>query len=209
MCEFQCSIGENNLCLTCDDNIKNRCASCNSGYYLDTTDGTCHSCEVENCDICNKTGTCDKCIYQYEIFNNTCFKTCEIGENEKCRKCDNTELEITVNCLICNEGYYLPNDSLNKTICYPCEFGCADCYGNISEPICRSCKEEFKLINGECIKYCKLGSGEFCLTCNDDDNNQSCSSCNEGYYLPENILEREKCKICGTNIKICHEENNC
>ena len=208
MCEFQCSIGENNLCLTCDDNIKNRCASCNSGYYLDTTDGTCHSCEVDNCDICNKTGICDKCIYQYEILNNTCFKTCEIGENEKCRKCANTELEITKNCLICNEGYYLPDDSQNKTICYPCEFGCADCYGNINEPICRSCKEEFKLINGECIKNCKLGLGELCRTCNYGDNNQSCSSCNEGYYLPENISERKKCKICGTNMKVCHEENN-
>ena len=208
ICEFQCNIGEKNLCLTCDDNDTNRCSSCNSGFYLDTIDGTCHSCEFENCDICHKAGICDKCIYQYELLNNTCFKTCEIGENEKCRKCDNTELEITKNCLICNEGYYLPDDSQNKTICNPCEFGCVDCYGNISEPICRSCKEEFKLIDGECIKNCKLGLGELCHTCNYDNNNQDCSSCNEGYYLPENILERKKCKICGNNMKVCHEENN-
>jgi len=208
ICEFQCNLGEKNLCLTCDDNVKDRCASCNSGYYLDTADGTCNSCEVENCDICNKTGTCDKCIYQYELLNNTCFKTCDIGENEKCIKCNNTELEITENCLICNEGYFLPDDSQNKTICYPCEYGCADCYGNSSKPICRYCKEEFKWIKGECIKNCKLGLGELCRTCNYDNNNQSCSSCNEGYYLPENILERKKCKKCGKNMKVCHEENN-
>ena len=198
-CEFECKIGEKNLCLTCDDNVKDRCASCNSGYYLNTADGTCYSCEVENCD---------KCSLEYEVLNNTCIKPCDIGENEKCKKCDYSKLELTENCLICNEGYYIPDDSKNKTICYPCEFGCVDCYGNTMQPICRLCKEEFKLINGECIKNCKLGTGELCRTCDYGDNNQSCSSCNEGYYLPENILERKKCKICGTNMKECHEENN-
>lgn len=208
MCEKQCDVGKNNLCLTCDNEIKNRCASCNPGYYLDLFNGICISCGVENCAQCNKTGTCNKCIYQYEILNNICYKTCEIGENEKCLECDNSLLRITQNCSKCNEGYFLPNNSQNNTICVSCEYGCAECYGSLNESICRICKKEYQFINGECIKKCKLGLGELCHTCDYGDNEQNCLTCNEGYFLPNNISDRKKCKICGPYMKKCHEENN-
>ena len=208
ICEKQCDIGENNLCFTCNKNIKNWCETCNQGYYLNLTDGTCISCGINYYDKCEQSGICQKCIHQYEMLNGLCFKTCEKGENEKCYECNNTLYEISVNCKSCNKGYFLPNDIQNKKKCYPCNIGCISCSGNLNESICDSCEDDFILNNGKCIEGCKLGSGELCLSCDLSNDEQNCLTCNEGYYLPNNISERKKCKKCGLYMKECYEDNN-
>jgi len=205
ICEKQCDVGEGNLCLTCDLNEKNKCSSCNPGYYLN--ENICESCEVENCIKCNEKGICIECINQYEVLNGLCFKTCKKGDNELCLECNNTPLQITENCLNCNNGYFLPNDINDKTKCYPCEIGCINCFGNINQSICINCEEGYAVINGKCIKNCELGPGELCLTCNYDNNDQNCLTCNEGYYLPNDINNKKRCKKCGEFMKKCHEEN--
>ena len=208
ICEKQCDVGEENLCLTCNDTIKNRCATCNLGYYLDINNGTCISCEVDNCIKCQLSGVCLECIEQYEPLNGKCFKTCQKGENEKCHKCNNTLLEITENCFDCNEGYYLPEDSQDKTKCSSCRLGCLHCYGKMNESICYQCQEGFQLYNNECTKDCILGAGELCYSCDLGDNGLYCGSCNEGYYLPYNLTERKRCKKCGLNMINCHQDEN-
>ena len=208
LCEKQCDVGENNLCLTCNKNIKNRCETCNPGYYLNINVGTCISCEVNYCDKCYQPRNCNKCIDNYEVLNGLCYKTCEKGENEKCFECNNTYLYISENCISCNNGYFLPNDIQNKKKCYPCNIGCIRCSGNLNNSICDLCEDGFSLNNGKCVKSCNLGSGELCKSCDLNNNEQNCLTCNDEYYLPNNEFERKKCKKCGNYMKKCHEYNN-
>ena len=98
-------------------NEKNKCATCNTGYYLDENYGICYSCEVDNCINCHKSKDCYQCIENFEPLNGECFKTCQKGENEKCHECNNTLFQISENCLNCNDHYYLPEDSEDKTKC--------------------------------------------------------------------------------------------
>lgn len=208
ICEKQCDVGENNLCLTCNNNIKNFCETCNLGYYLDNNTGSCNSCEVDNCVKCERKSECHLCIEQYVPLNGICFKTCQTGENEKCHSCNNTLFEITENCLDCNEGFYLPIDSEDRTKCKSCGIGCLNCYGKVNESICYKCKEGFLLYNNECTQNCLLGSGELCLTCDSGENGLYCGSCNEGYYLPINLTERKRCKKCRADMINCHQDEN-
>ena len=50
---------------------------------------------------------------------------------------------------------------------------------------------ENKDSNNECLK----GSNEKCKDCSSIIK-QNCATCNEGYYLPFNSIEREKCLSC-------------
>ena len=51
-------------------------------------------------------------------------KKCTIGQNEKCKTCDENDPGI---CGLCNEGYYLPLDG-NKLQCEKCSMkGCRNC----------------------------------------------------------------------------------
>ena len=194
--------------MACDESIKNRCSLCNIGYYLDLDEGKCHSCEVENFINCSQKGICIKCIDQHAFLNGECHKTCELGKKEKCLECDNNDLRITQNCLSCNKGYYLPDDSENKTICTPCDLGCTNCSGKKNKSICSLCEDDYILYNGKCIKECIIGDGELCKTCDFEDNEKNCGSCNDGYYLPYNINERKICLKCGINMTKCHQDIN-
>jgi hypothetical protein len=89
-CKFQCYVGDDSHCLTCDNNIVNRCASCNPHYYLNITTGECKSCEIKNCIICNDKKECLECDINYELENNKCIKICEIGSEENCKECNNS-----------------------------------------------------------------------------------------------------------------------
>jgi hypothetical protein len=136
-CEKKCDLGKDEKCLNCNES---QCASCNPGYYLD--DGKCLSCDINNCDECEKNKICKKCEKGYDLENNQCIKKCEVGENEKCKTCNNIKIE---ECFECNSGYYLPEDATNKTKCYQCGEGCKSCKGGLSKPECYICDIGFKL----------------------------------------------------------------
>jgi hypothetical protein len=201
-CEKKCDLGKDEKCLNCNES---QCASCNPGYYL--YDGKCLSCDINNCDECDKNKICKKCEKGYDLENNQCIKKCEIGENEKCKSCNNIKIG---ECSECNSGYYLPEDATNKTKCYQCGEGCKSCKGGLSKPECYICDIGFKLTdNLKCEPKCELGQGALCLSCDYSVNGgENCSECNPGYYLPEKG-EKTSCKKCGENIKKCHtiEEN--
>ena len=75
---------------------------------------------------------------------------CIIGEKEKCKKCSEI---IPENCLICNDGYYLPFNQYENKVCLSCSKieHCTSCYGDKNFITCSSCEEEYFLENNICI----------------------------------------------------------
>ena len=56
---------------------------------------------------------------------------------------------------------------------------------------------------------CETGTEEFCKSC--DEENNECSACNPGYYLPLDADDKTKCKKCTdivTNCNECHGNLN-
>ena len=88
----------------------------------------------------------------------------------------------------CSSGYFIPEDSIDKT-CEKCsiEF-CNICSGKKNNNSCKKC------INSETAVYenntivecpmCLIGEGNNCKECNNDDLNK-CQECNEGYNLTD------------------------
>ena len=56
--KYQCYTEGDQYCLTCDNNIPNRCAICHPYYYLNKTVRECKSCGIKNCTICNDKKEC-------------------------------------------------------------------------------------------------------------------------------------------------------
>ena len=147
----------------------------------------------EHCKECKGSRdslTCSLCEIGYELKDNICIPSkCIVGEENKCSKCQiiqNKENE----CLACNEGYYLPLNSLIKTNCEKCEIeGCKICDENNGN--CKECKLFYKPIfdqNSEyiisCELLCDLGDQNKCSTCNlEKGKEHQCSSCNQDYKL--------------------------
>ena len=152
------------------------------------------SCEKhENCEKCQgskETLSCVKCKIGYQLLNGQCIRPkCNLGENEKCLLCQNI-LKKENECLECNEGYYLPDNSLNKKSCLKCLIdGCKKC--EINSQTCEECKINYEpiidtstglIIN--CKLQCELGEKDKCLTCENQKGKESqCASCNSGYKL--------------------------
>ena len=148
-----CKIGEESKCKKCGGLFKFLCTECYEGFYLYTDyllKTTCRSCEIENCNKCFNLFNniiCSSCKEGYKLVNNKCIpkdkeivKECEKGENEKCLSCNN-EKGKEDQCLKCNQGYYLPSNQNNKTVCKKCEIDkCIDCHGilNSNDIICNN-----------------------------------------------------------------------
>ena len=143
----------------------------------------------ENCEECNgskETLKCSKCKIGFKLNNDKiCVnQKCNVGEREKCLDCKSDNGKEN-ECLNCNDGYYLPLNSNNYTICKKCNIeGCKTCDNN---GVCNQCKNFYKpLINSgiivACNSICELGDGNKCLTCNLEIKNK-CGSCNSGYKL--------------------------
>ena len=130
---------------------------------------------------------------------------CEIGENEKCKECDNVK-EKSKYCKKCNEGYYLPKDKNYNIECKKCEKNCLKCEGFSKNNKCLKCKEGFEIIKDKCVKECIKGEKERCKICGENENRGKCIKCNEGYYLKNNISENycENCEL--YNCKECKED---
>ena len=155
-----------------------------------------------------------------DIILNINSKFCEIGENEKCKTCSSL---LQGNCLLCNEGYYLPIDSSNKKICSSCKKEhCKKCFGTSFLNLCQECEdgyileknickhvstnkdpEETEAVETEEIKTeeaeedCIIGLEEKCLLCkNEKGKKNNCDKCNEGFYLPTDLQNNTKCETC-------------
>ena len=136
------------------------------------------------------------------IFDGTnCTKKCEIGENEKCKKCNSLYPQY---CGSCNDNYFL-ND-LKGTQCKKCEINnCLECIWNNTYTKCIKCEENYILSGGLCLNYCEIGEFDKCAKCSDEPGKiNQCEICNDGYYLPENEeynkTQCEQCQIKGCNV---------
>jgi len=211
-----CIKGSDDKCKECSTIIKKNCATCNDGFYLpfnSTNKEKCLSCNtIDHCNFCieyEKNIFCYSCKEGFVLKNNICEKQniiplCQIGNNELCKSC-NSDINLRNECSTCNEGYYLPSDSENKTICENCNKiikDCIECSGTSENPECLKCKEGYKLENNFCIeKSCDIGDEDKCKTCKNEIGKKiECESCNDGYYLEENKISY-KCSKC--SIKNC------
>ena len=89
--------------------------------------------------------------------------TCEIGANEKCKRCQNGLLNAQY-CNECNEGYYLPYLK-NRKECLKCNDNCLICSGSVTSPYCYKCEERYYSYKGICKKICEIGTGDKCKSC--------------------------------------------
>ena len=151
-------------------------------------------------------------IIQYHNQTRRNKTQCIIGENEKCKKCSKI---IPENCLICNDGYYLPFNEYENKVCLSCKDKidhCNSCFGNKNFITCASCQKDYFLENNLCIKQkdlCIIGEKEKCKSCNDEPNlRYQCQECNQGFYLPkENKTFCQSCEII-ENCADCTFQNN-
>ena len=149
--------------------------------------------------ICPNSNQCED-GFIFDGFN--CTKKCEIGENEKCKKCNSLYPQY---CGSCNENYFL--NSLNGTQCKKCEINnCLECIENSTYTKCIKCEENYTLSGGLCLNYCEIGKFDKCSKCSDEPGKiNQCQICNDGYYLPEdeeyNKTQCEQCQI--KNCSVC------
>ena len=211
-CNYTCETGDKEKCLTCDEE-KNRCETCNKGYYIpkdDETIKTCLKCSIPYCKECYwsediKSDICISCGYLTPIYENdqiiSCNYTCEEGDKEKCQTCDE-EKNI---CSSCNPGYYIPDGEENLQICDKCSIeNCEICNGTKSLDTCIYCSDYVPIYNDEnmitnCVSICTEGEKEKCKKC--DEEKIRCQECNNGYYIPLDDMSIKNCFEC--SVKDC------
>ena len=98
--------------------------------------------------------------------------------------------ETTKPNIICDSGYFLPDDD---STCQKCSLdGCVQCTGSSKSNICTDCGNFRSVIEGEKIircndpnKPCEEGEEDKCLTCDTETN--ECKECNIAYKLVSGI----------------------
>ena len=183
------------------------CNSCYEGYYLKQLgEGRtlCQSCS-SGCNICINEYNCTECKEGYKLIDGRCEYYCNIGSySYNCLTCDFNEKN---KCKDCNSGYYLPNNTDDKTYCRNCPSNCLSCYGDNYNPVCTQCYYGYDLSNGKCTRQCNIGYYSYnCKTC-DEEIPENCGSCHDGYYLP--YYYKTYCNYCGSyKIKKCHQNSD-
>ncbi|KAL4469881.1 hypothetical protein ABPG72_011102 [Tetrahymena utriculariae] len=238
-----------NFCQTCSNQIS--CDSCIKGYYLDGNickqcDSSCQSCSAAGpsmCIVCLSSG-----FFISTKENNKCVPLCDINQaqyidnitnaqqkyciqcSSLCQTCSNSS-----SCSSCIQGYYL-----NQSQCSLCDNSCLACSGP-GPNNCIICKQPGYYISikqsNMCVQECDISITQYidsstnpqqnicrqcnsvCQTCN---NQQTCNSCIQGYYLYDNQCyqcdkscqtctgpEASKCIVCyQTNYYISINQNN-
>ena len=199
-----CSYCNDNYCITCDKGYLLHNGSCVKkcplGYRSNGI--LCEKCLVNNCESCSiNASTCQKCVENnYLISNNLCSSECpesfyNIKGTQVCANCLPNCLicNNNKNCQICKTGYYLDN---NKNCVKECPIG------YIENNINQNCDR--------CSINCKN-----CII--DNNNNNICKTCKEGYYLfnstclltcPDGYFASEETKICNSCHSSCHTCNS-
>ena len=188
------------------------CSQAKDGKYIQCADkyflsgnGVCTF--EQNCQIVDKdTGECSECLnnFYFDTINKKCKSNQENNEFIFCKKAE-------INCIECQSGYYLGEDSkCSKSLnCSESENG-----------KCLECIKNNYFADGNCItiKHCKLSTNnveELCLECQDDYffdiKNQRCSKienetyahCLKGNYFGVN------CIFCRDNYYVNRSEGMC
>ena len=103
-------------------------------------------------------------------------------------------------------GYYIPDDKAKEKKCLKCDLNCKTCHGNLTHSQCEKCFSsfipfyEYSKIKF-CNKRCEDGEKYACQKC--DRNKNECTSCNFGYYMPEDEERKVDCQKCA--VDNCYE----
>ncbi|CAD8126709.1 unnamed protein product [Paramecium sonneborni] len=191
----------------CGDGITVPTEQCDDGNDL-IGDG-CYQCQSEcsNCLLCNYLNQCQICQEYFHSVQDICIPIC--GDNyivpglEQCEDgnqlqfdgCYNCQLECNSDCQRCQYGQchdlcqidelYIdgkclklnPNDVdiQNTNTNYNCTNECLECI----QGQCLKCQQQFKLLNGTCLKFlCGDGVLELSEECDDGNilSNDGCSN---------------------------------
>ena len=183
---------ENGGCFWCGTSIANcercssktKCSTCKQGYYL-TSEGTCATCNVENCTLCQggESASSAKC--------KTCFAGYYLNSNGQCISCSSKFSNCAVceegKCTACNQGYIVKNGNCEKAD--STRFNCSDsnfmkignlCFTrrNMGDSVMLAIPDGIKVVKagGE---YCPSGSMKCCWT--QGTTTSSCNSTNVTY----------------------------
>lgn len=184
-CDEGYYLTDNGLCLLGDvDNClvpwgQTSCFSCSNGFTL-SQNISCFECGVRNCQSCLSNNMCEKCIDQYTLQNNYCSNC---GTN--CQTC------VDINtCSVCLPGYYLNS---NKQ-CTKCTVN--NCYNCSSDSTsCSQCISGY-FLNTQ--KTCSICNQQYCSQCS---NATTCTKCQDGYYLNNNVCAKctqNNCTLCSS-----------
>ena len=133
----------------------------------------CVKCDEEGYFIPDNEKICEKCSMD------GCKKSKGNLNNDECLECsDSTTIirnEKIISCKNCNKGYFMPDDDTN---CKNCTInGCKECKGSSNDIECADCGDLIPIkINGK-IKQC--------------------ISCGDGYFVPDNGTNCQKCSLDG------------
>ncbi|WAR16836.1 PEAR1-like protein [Mya arenaria] len=207
-CQSTCPTGcVNDICNRSDGS----CHSCKKGYVGERCNITCPSL----CNNCDNFGVCTECKPGYSNEQNQC--TCKrdicVHQLDCCKSCTNTSFFAnggdcclcsldncvscskaldTINCKICNEGYY-PNSSGE------CELCNSQCVNNECDSSSGECYQGCTY--GYWNKICDKSCDPECVSCSQSDG--SCTQCkNNTKYGPNCSMEcSTTCKksMCGIN----------
>ncbi|EAR81858.2 zinc finger lsd1 subclass family protein (macronuclear) [Tetrahymena thermophila SB210] len=181
-----------NSCKTCSLPLSSSsCLSCYDGFFLNNNN-ECQICQppCQNCVI--SANTCQSCIQNYtlNVTQSLCFPICD----PPCLTCNQPKNSSA--CLSCIDGFFLFNNQ-----CLNCQSPCASCIDSSSN--CLSCIENYTFIQSQ--NYCSPNCDPSCKTCSSPNNNQSCLSCDDGFYLTN-----DQCIQCQFPCLTCqNQSNNC
>ena len=133
----------------CLDSCINGCGSCESGRYLNYSNGYCPLCSsaIANCETCTGSAsgpTCTSCASGYSLSNGKCVKnaaTCSAGKYLSNGTCVN-----------CPAGTYSSGGS--ATSCTNCPTGSTS---NAGASSCTICTGGYKYIGGYGCRICSSG----------------------------------------------------
>ncbi|EFO65050.1 VSP [Giardia lamblia P15] len=204
-----------------NDRTANRCEKCNSNCK------TCLAADGDKCTSCpagraltyeagdpTRGGTCgDACKVSAD---GTGCETCgaQIGGTAYCSKCKDTQqAPLDGNCAAnarvafcaivtggactkCNEGYFLKDGGCYQTDRQPGKQVCSSTVGGK----CTKCASGIDATDGDCSTRKCHESCETCTTANDPN---ACTTCNTGYYRPQNV--GTKCNPCSEGLTGCRQ----
>ncbi|EAR84803.2 zinc finger lsd1 subclass family protein (macronuclear) [Tetrahymena thermophila SB210] len=173
---------------------------------------------IDNCQQCNDSTKCQKCMPGYGLYNSQCYQPCpdSFWNNQGiCTACDSSCLNCSGSsssqCTACKPGTFLYNNSCVKScpdiqyypdtqnnICKQCDASCYKCQSPGDKKSCTQCQPTF-LLNGECLSNCPdqyYKSGNVCKPC--DSTCLTCSGPNP-----------DQCITCLPPKKLQTKNNTC
>lgn len=163
-----------NLCMECSDG--STCATCISGYYLDSSNnngGSCKPCP-NGASICISSAIIS-CLDGYYYDPQTFI--CRRCTPQNCLQCSSKS-----SCNTCSPGFTVSSDG---STCLSCNISnCGKC---ISVNTCMQCVLGYSLQgNNYCAKM-NCGAISQCKECTGNIGSLTCTKCEAGFYLLDNL----------------------